>query len=92
MPAVTQPLDCWEELWTLMVIEICRTLSSAERKKAETDLCERLLSALARRVDHFKSMPNVSLFVVAAGGQIHRTPSLAPEDTCPATAAAAALP
>ncbi|CAK7222790.1 Protein SOSEKI 1 [Sporothrix bragantina] len=60
------------------------------KKQVEQMFRERLLSALARRVKDYKAMPNVSLFVVAAGGRIHPTPARAPEGTSAAVSAAAA--
>ncbi|CAK7564477.1 MAG: Protein SOSEKI 1 [Sporothrix epigloea] len=49
----------------------------------------RLVSALARRVKDYKTMPNVGLFVVAAGGHVHAAPARAPEGTFAAVSAAA---
>ena len=60
------------------------------KKQVEQLFRERLLSALARRVKDYKAMPNVSLFVVAAGGRIHPAPARAPEGTSAAVSAAAA--
>lgn len=60
------------------------------KKRVENTFRERLLSALARRVKDYKTMPNVGLFVVAAGGRIHPTPARAPEGTSAAAAAATA--
>ncbi|KAL1903392.1 Protein SOSEKI 1 [Sporothrix stenoceras] len=60
------------------------------KKVVEHTFRERLLSALARRVKDYKTMPNVGLFVVAAGGRIHPTPARAPEGTSAAAAAATA--
>ncbi|ERT00162.1 hypothetical protein HMPREF1624_03531 [Sporothrix schenckii ATCC 58251] len=60
------------------------------KKKVELTFRDRLLSALARRVKDYKTMPNVGLFVVAAGGRIHPAPARAPEGTSAAAAAATA--
>lgn len=60
------------------------------KRKVEHTFRERLLSALARRVKDYKAMPNVGLFVVAAGGRIHPTPARAPEGTSAAAASATA--
>ncbi|CAK7209503.1 Protein SOSEKI 1 [Sporothrix curviconia] len=60
------------------------------KKQVELLFRDRLLSALARRVKDYKAMPNVSLFVVAAGGRVHPAPARAPEGTSAAMSAAAA--
>ncbi|CAK7202310.1 Protein SOSEKI 1 [Sporothrix eucalyptigena] len=113
VPSTARPSDRWEDLWSVMAVEIYRTLSSVDRlhhipleqiemrlkaalspdantkRHVEQIFRERLLSALARRVKDYKAMPNVSLFVVAAGGRIHPTPARAPEGTSAAASAAA---
>ncbi|OAA67134.1 cyclic-AMP-mediated signaling protein [Niveomyces insectorum RCEF 264] len=60
------------------------------RQEVEHAFRERLVSALARRVKDFKTMPCVGLFVAAASGRIHPASARTSEATATSTATAAA--
>ncbi|EFX04530.1 cyclic-AMP-mediated signaling protein [Grosmannia clavigera kw1407] len=62
-------------------LEAAMATGSHVQKKVEHTFRGRLLSALARRVRDYKTMPSVGLFVVAAGGRIHPTPGRSTEAT-----------
>lgn len=60
-------------------LETAMVIGSPLQQEVERTFRARLLSALARRMKDFRTMPSVGLFVVAAGGRIHPTPGRSSE-------------
>lgn len=60
-------------------LEAVMAMGSPMQREVEHTFRGRLLSALARRVRDYKTMPSVGLFVVAAGGRVHPTPGRSSE-------------